>query len=90
MAGPAIRDHIRFLLNGEEVRLADVAPDETLLDWLRLPPTEMEALSGIPLRGYEVGLFVGLPMLACLGVILVSRRHFLARGRTAPAAARGW
>lgn len=61
-----------------------------LLDWLRLPPTEMEALSGIPLRGYEVGLFVGLPMLACLGVILVSRRHFLARGRTAPAAARGW
>ncbi|WP_274630190.1 xanthine dehydrogenase small subunit [Arvimicrobium flavum] len=30
------RDHIRFLLNGEEVRLADVAPDETLLDYLRL------------------------------------------------------
>jgi xanthine dehydrogenase small subunit len=36
MSKAAIRDHIRFLLNGEEVRLADVAPDETLLDWLRL------------------------------------------------------
>ena len=31
MAGPAIRDHIRFLLNGDTVSLSDVAPDETLL-----------------------------------------------------------
>lgn len=30
------RDHIRFILSGEEVRLSDVAPDETLLDYLRL------------------------------------------------------
>jgi xanthine dehydrogenase small subunit len=36
MAKTRTRDHIRFLLNGEEVRLADVAPDETLLDYLRL------------------------------------------------------
>ncbi|MBE7732464.1 xanthine dehydrogenase small subunit [Devosia faecipullorum] len=27
---------IRFLLNGEEITLTDVAPDLTLLDWLRL------------------------------------------------------
>ncbi|HWV21011.1 MAG TPA: xanthine dehydrogenase small subunit [Devosia sp.] len=27
---------IRFLLNGEEISLTDVAPDLTLLDWLRL------------------------------------------------------
>lgn len=27
---------IRFLLNGEEVALTDVPPDQTLLDWLRL------------------------------------------------------
>ncbi|MBN9076050.1 MAG: xanthine dehydrogenase small subunit [Rhizobiales bacterium] len=32
----AIRSEIRFILNGEEVRLAEVAPDETLLDYLRL------------------------------------------------------
>ncbi|HVW55981.1 MAG TPA: xanthine dehydrogenase small subunit [Rhizobiaceae bacterium] len=31
-----IRSEIRFILNGEDVRLADVAPDETLLDYLRL------------------------------------------------------
>jgi xanthine dehydrogenase small subunit len=32
----AIRNEIRFILNGEDVALSDVAPDETLLDWLRL------------------------------------------------------
>jgi xanthine dehydrogenase small subunit len=31
-----VRSEIRFILNGEDVRLADVAPDETLLDYLRL------------------------------------------------------
>ena len=32
----ATRSEIRFILNGEEVRLAEVAPDETLLDYLRI------------------------------------------------------
>ena len=32
----ATRSHIRFLLNGDEVRLAEVKPEETLLDYLRL------------------------------------------------------
>ena len=36
MAKPKIRNEIRFLLNGEDVALTDVAPDETLLDYLRL------------------------------------------------------
>ncbi|WP_449395071.1 xanthine dehydrogenase small subunit [Devosia riboflavina] len=31
-----VTDAIRFLLNGEEISLTDVAPDLTLLDWLRL------------------------------------------------------
>ncbi len=31
-----VANAIRFLLNGEEVSLTDVAPDLTLLDWLRL------------------------------------------------------
>jgi xanthine dehydrogenase small subunit len=30
------RRELRFLLNDEEIALADAAPDETLLDWLRL------------------------------------------------------
>lgn len=31
-----IRNEIRFLLNGKQVTIRDVAPDGTLLDWLRL------------------------------------------------------
>ncbi|MBZ9851171.1 xanthine dehydrogenase small subunit [Mesorhizobium sp. CA14] len=31
-----IRNEIRFILNGADVALTDVAPDATLLDWLRL------------------------------------------------------
>lgn len=31
-----IRNEIRFILNGSDVALTDVAPDATLLDWLRL------------------------------------------------------
>ena len=47
-----------------------------LLAWLQFAPAELEALSGMPLQGYEIGVFVGLPMLACLVVILACRRHF--------------
>ena len=36
MPAPAIRREIRFILNGEDVVIADIAPDATLLDWLRL------------------------------------------------------
>lgn len=33
---PAIRHELRFILNGEDVAITDVAPDATLLDWLRI------------------------------------------------------
>ena len=36
MATVRTRNEIRFLLNGERVALSEVAPDETLLDYLRL------------------------------------------------------
>jgi xanthine dehydrogenase small subunit len=36
MAKPKIRSELRFVLNGEDMALKDVAPDETLLDFLRL------------------------------------------------------
>jgi xanthine dehydrogenase small subunit len=36
MANVKIRNTLRFILNGEDVALGDVAPDETLLDYLRL------------------------------------------------------
>jgi xanthine dehydrogenase small subunit len=36
MAKLKTRNEIRFILNGEDVALSAVAPEETLLDWLRL------------------------------------------------------
>ncbi|TIX19763.1 MAG: 2Fe-2S iron-sulfur cluster binding domain-containing protein, partial [Mesorhizobium sp.] len=39
MAKVKTRNEIRFILNGEDVALVDVAPDATLLDWLRLNRT---------------------------------------------------
>ncbi len=36
MSGPEIRRELRFVLNGRDVALRDVAPEQTLLDWLRL------------------------------------------------------
>ena len=31
-----VRSELRFILNGRDVVLSDVAPDQTLLDWLRI------------------------------------------------------
>ena len=39
MAMVKTRNHIRFILNGEDVTLGHVAPDATLLDYLRLQRT---------------------------------------------------
>ena len=36
MAKVTVRNEIRFILNGSDVVLTSVAPDATLLDWLRL------------------------------------------------------
>ena len=36
MSRPAIRSELTFLLNGEAVRLIDVSPGDTLLDYLRI------------------------------------------------------
>ena len=36
MAKPKIRSELRFILNGEDIALSDLAPGETLLDYLRL------------------------------------------------------
>ena len=36
MAKVKTRNEIRFVLNGSDVALTDIAPDATLLDWLRL------------------------------------------------------
>lgn len=47
-----------------------------LLALARFPPRELEFLDGVPLRGYHLAVFFGLPLLGTLGVIIAARRHF--------------
>jgi hypothetical protein len=47
-----------------------------LLAIANFPERELQFLDGIPLRGYHLALFFGLPLLATVGVIAASRRHF--------------
>ncbi|MER2536152.1 MAG: xanthine dehydrogenase small subunit [Rhizobiaceae bacterium] len=63
MGSRTVRHEIRFILNGEYVALADVRPDETLLDFLRLRRS---------LRGTKEGCAEG-DCGAC--TVLVGRLH---------------
>ena len=61
MAKLKTRAELRFILNGRDVALTDVASDQTLLDWLRhariainLPPQDSGYLSDAHLR--DIGL----------------------------------
>ena len=47
-----------------------------ILSVMDLPPTEVEFLDGVPLQGFHLAVFFGIPLLITLGVILVSRKHF--------------
>jgi hypothetical protein len=47
-----------------------------ILSGLRFPPTEIEFLDGVPLQGFHLAAFFGIPLLATLGVIILSKRHF--------------
>jgi hypothetical protein len=47
-----------------------------MLSLLNFPPTEMEALQGIPVQGLHFAVFVGIPLLATLGAIFLSKRPF--------------
>jgi hypothetical protein len=47
-----------------------------LLALLRFPPTELEFLDGVPLQGWHLAAFVGLPLLLTVGATLISKRHF--------------
>jgi hypothetical protein len=47
-----------------------------ILAGMRFPITEMEAVQGMPLQGYHIALFLGIPLLASLGLVLYSKRYF--------------
>jgi hypothetical protein len=52
-----------------------------ILAGMNFPPTEMEALQGLPFQGVHFAAFIGVPLLVTLGVIVVSKRHFGADDR---------
>jgi hypothetical protein len=47
-----------------------------ILSGMRFAPTEMAALQGVPLQGFHLAVFFGLPLVVTLGLILFSRRYF--------------
>jgi len=49
-----------------------------ILSRMRFPPTEMEALDGLPFQGFHFAAFFGIPLLITLAVIVCSKRHFRA------------
>jgi hypothetical protein len=52
-------------------------PPHDIVAQMPLAPLEMEALSGIPMRGYQLALFVGVIPAATLIVVAVSRRSIV-------------
>jgi len=52
-------------------------PPHDILAQMRFAPLEVEALSGIPMRGYHLALFVGVIPGATLFALAVSRRNFI-------------
>jgi len=55
-------------------------PPHDIVAQLPLAPLEVEALSGIPMRGYHVALFVGVIPTATLIAVAVSRPSFIGPG----------
>lgn len=47
-----------------------------LLAALRFPPFEVDILQGVPLQGWHLALFFGLPLVLTLVAILRARSHF--------------
>ena len=47
-----------------------------LLRVLKFAKLEMEALDGVPLQGWHLAAFVGLPLVGTLAVILYAKPHF--------------
>jgi hypothetical protein len=47
-----------------------------ILDGMRFAPTEMEMLQNVPLQGYHLAAFLGLPLVLTLVAILRARSYF--------------
>jgi hypothetical protein len=47
-----------------------------ILSVVKFPPTEVGFLDGLPLQGFHFAVFIGIPLLATLGVAILSKPHF--------------
>ena len=43
---------------------------------MKFAPKEIDALDGLPLQGFHLAIFVGIPLIITLGVIVLSKRCF--------------
>jgi hypothetical protein len=51
-----------------------------ILAGMVFPPTEMEALQGVPLHGLHIAALIGIPLPITLGWIIFSKRYFSTTG----------
>jgi len=47
-----------------------------ILAMTHLAPLEIQAFQNVPLQGWHLAMFIGIPLIATLGLILFSRPHF--------------
>jgi hypothetical protein len=70
------------LLTGSSVMTFLIKSPHEIMKLMPLAPLELEAVSGIPLQGYQLALFVGLIPLATLIAVVLSRRGLIVSNRT--------
>lgn len=61
---------ISVVLTFARARYADI-----LAQW-GLPATEIQWLQGMPIQGYHLAAFAGLPLVLTLALTVAARRHF--------------
>jgi len=54
-----------------------LVPPTGIFSLLDLAEIEVDAVSNIPLQGYMLAIFFSLPLLFCLGLLLVSKKHYI-------------
>ncbi|MBN1640211.1 MAG: hypothetical protein JXA09_03160 [Anaerolineae bacterium] len=75
-----------FVLLATSVATLARYPLSDLLAAMRLPPTELQALGGLPLHGVHLALLIGVPLLATLGLLVRARRCFARSPDASPGA----
>jgi hypothetical protein len=53
-----------------------LVPPAEIFSLLDLAEIEMAAVRNIPLQGYMLAIFFSLPLFVCLGLLLVSKKHY--------------